>query len=55
MKQKLIKKLNQIENEENKQKNNNNYDINKYVINQQNITVNQFLVFEQRKDKNNFH
>ena len=54
MKQKLIKKLNQIENEENKQKNKNNYDINKYVINQQNITVNQFLVIEQKKGKNNF-
>ena len=55
MKQKLIKKLNRIENEEKKQHDNNNCNANKYLINQQNITVNQFFVFEERKNKNNFH
>ena len=54
MKQKLIKKLNQIENGEKKPNKKNNYNEKKYVINQQNITVNQFVVFEERKDKNNF-
>lgn len=32
---------------------NNNIESN-FLINQQNITVNQFLMFEQRKNKNNF-
>ena len=55
MKQKLIKKLNRIENEEKNQNDKNSCDDNKYLINQQNITVNQFFVFEERKNKNNFH
>ena len=55
MKQKLIKKLNRIENEEKNQNDKNSCDDNKYLINQQNITVNQFFLFEERKNKNNFH
>ena len=54
MKHKLIKKLNRFENEQKEQNSKNNYDGNKYVINKQNITVNQFIVFEERKNKNNF-
>ena len=55
MKQKLIKKLNRIENEEKNQNDKNSCDDNKYLINQQNIIVNQFFLFEERKNKNNFH
>ena len=54
LKQKLIKKINHIENEEKKQNIKNNNIESNFLINQQNITVNQFLMFEQRKNKNNF-
>ena len=54
LKQKLIKKINNIENEEKKQNIKNNNIESNFLINQQNITVNQFLMFEQRKNKNNF-
>ena len=54
LKQKLIKKINHIENEEKKQNIKNNNIESNFLINQQNITVNQILMFEQRKNKNNF-
>ena len=54
IKQKLIKKINHIENEEKKQSIKNNNIESNFLINQQNITVNQFLVIEQKKGKNNF-